>query len=325
MALREFNEKHAALSSADRKSLYNSFKIPKRSGGLQPIDAPKEELMGALRQLRFIFEIKFFALYHTSAFAYIRGRCTIDAIKKHQQMESRWFAKLDFSNFFGTTTQEFVLSQLAMIFPFSEVMKHEEGKTQLTQAISLCFLDGKLPQGTPISPMLTNLMMIPIDHKISNTLRNFNKQQYVYTRYADDMTVSSKYDFEKNDITDFVMQVLREYSSPHKLNPEKTRYGSSAGSNWNLGVMLNKDNQITVGHRRLKQYKAMIHNFCRDHLNGVQWEKSDVQELNGLTSYYKMVEKAYIEHILDAYSTKFNINVRGVIKEKLRGNARQDF
>ena len=185
-SLRDFNVQHAPLFEMDRPSLYDSFKIPKRSGGLRPIDAPKPPLMEALRQLKFILETKFMALYHTSAYAYIRGRCTVDSIKKHQQRESRWFVKLDFTNFFGSTTLEFVMSQLAIIFPFSEVMKLEEGKEQLTRALSLCFLKGQLPQGTPISPLLTNLIMIPIDHKISNTLRDYNKQQYVYTRYADD-------------------------------------------------------------------------------------------------------------------------------------------
>ena len=29
------------------------------------------------------------------------------------------------------------------------------------------------------------------------------------------------------------------------MKPEKTRYGSRAVSNWNLGLMLNKDNVIT--------------------------------------------------------------------------------
>ena len=145
--LRDFNKAHAPLFDMDRKSLYDSFKIPKQSGGLRPIDAPKPLLMEALRQLKFIMETRFMALYHTSAFAYIRGRCTIDALKKHQQRESRWFVKLDFSNFFGSTTLEFVMSQLSMIFPFSEVMKSEEGKEQLTRAMSLCFLNGGLPQG----------------------------------------------------------------------------------------------------------------------------------------------------------------------------------
>lgn len=37
-------------------------------------------------------------------------------------------------------------------------------------------------------------MMIPVDFKLSNTLRNFEKQSFIYTRYADDFIISSKYD-----------------------------------------------------------------------------------------------------------------------------------
>lgn len=316
--LKEFNQKHSKLFEVDRKALFNTFYIPKRSGGLRRIDAPVGELMEALRQLKFIFESSFFALYHTSAFAYIRGRCTVDAVKKHQQNESKWFVKIDFSNFFGSTTIEFLISQLAIIFPFSEILKNEEGKTQLTQAASLCFFNGGLPQGTPISPLLTNLLMIPIDHKLSNTLRDFNKKSYVYTRYADDIIVSSKYDFEHDKIYKLVVNVLHQFNAPYKLNPQKTRYGSSAGSNWNLGVMLNKDNKITIGHKKKRQFRAMIDSFIRDHLNSIQWDKYDVQVLSGYINYYSMIEKSEIDSILNGYSSKYKIDIRSVIKAKLK-------
>jgi len=314
----EFNQKHAALYEAERKDLYYSFSIPKRSGGLRRIDAPDKELMEALRQLKFIFETRLFALYHTSAFAYISGRCTINALEKHKQNESKWFCKMDFSNFFGSTTLEFTLSQLSIIFPFNEIMKNKEGKIQLTKAVELCFLNGGLPQGTPISPLLTNLLMIPLDHKLSNTFRNFEKQSYVYTRYCDDIIISSKHDFKHKKAYDFIIEVIREFNAPYQLNPEKTRYGSSSGGNWNLGLMLNKNNEITVGHKKKKQFKAMINNFASDYLKGNDWAKSDVQELSGIMSYYKMVEKPYIEYILTHYSEKFKFDIRKIIKDKLK-------
>ncbi|MCL2052844.1 MAG: hypothetical protein FWG90_00160 [Oscillospiraceae bacterium] len=72
--LRQFNTQKAALFNADRASLYHTFHIPKSSGGLRRIDAPLPELMNALRELKTIFETYMFALYHTSAFAYVRGR-----------------------------------------------------------------------------------------------------------------------------------------------------------------------------------------------------------------------------------------------------------
>ena len=322
--LREFNQRYAALFEADRKSLYHSFSIPKSSGGLRHIDAPLPDLMEALRQLKFIFEERLFARYHTSAFAYVRRRSTIDALKKHQQNESRWFAKLDFSNFFGSTTLEFTITQLSIIFPFNEILKQEEGKDHLTQALSLCFLNGMLPQGTPISPMMTNLLMIPIDHKICNSLRKYNNNQYVYTRYADDLLISSKYSFDPKDIISFIENVVSGFHAPYTLNAQKTRYGSRAGSNWNLGVMLNKDNNITLGHRRIKQLKAMINNFSRDHINDVPWTLYDVQVLNGHINYLKMVEKEYAIHILSEYGKKYGINIPAVIKAKLKTGSMTD-
>ena len=93
--LREFNDATASLRSVPRHSLYEEFYIPKRSGGLRRIDAPCPELMDALRRLKTIFEEDFRALYHTAAFAYVKKRSTIDAVKRHQANESRWYAKYD--------------------------------------------------------------------------------------------------------------------------------------------------------------------------------------------------------------------------------------
>ncbi len=205
------------------------------------IDAPKDELKGVLYRLKSIFEDQFGALYHTSAFAYIKNRSTLDAVKRHQSNESKWFGKYDLANFFGSTTVDFIMRMFSMIFPFSEVVKYSIGKDELQKALSLCVLKGVLPQGTPISPLITNIMMIPIDHKLSNGLRNFHSQQFVYTRYADDFLISSKCDFDFREVEHFLSDTLDEFGAPFTIKSEKTRYGSSAGSNWNLGVMLNKD------------------------------------------------------------------------------------
>jgi hypothetical protein len=98
--LSAFNNSKEALSTQDRASLYHTFHIPKSSGGLRRIDAPLPELMNALRELKTIFETQMFALYHTTAFAYVRGRSTVDAIKRHQRNESKWFLKLDLCDTF---------------------------------------------------------------------------------------------------------------------------------------------------------------------------------------------------------------------------------
>lgn len=315
-SLENFNAQNKALFEAERHSLYNKFFIPKKSGGLREINAPVPELMDALRNLKSIFENEMFALYHTSAFAYIKGRCTIDSVKRHQQNNSKWFVKLDFSNFFGNTTEEFVISMLSQIFPFSEIVKREDGFSALTKSLSLCFLDGGLPQGTPISPIITNVMMIPFDHQVYNELRK-RDEHFVYTRYADDILISSKVKFDYNAVQDYVLGVLSTFDAPFTMKKEKTRFGSSAGRNWNLGVMLNKDNEITIGHQKKKVFKAMCCNYISDSKKGVVWEKHDIQVFSGLISYYRMIEKDYINYVIKHYNEKFGVNLEAMIRADL--------
>lgn len=316
--LQEFNALYSSLLEKDRHSLYKEFYIPKKSGGLRKIDAPEPELMDALRRLKTIFEVDFGALYHTSAFAYVKNRSTLDAVKRHQANESKWFGKYDLSNFFGSITPEYTMKMLSMVFPFSEVIKNETGKEELAKALDLAFLDGGLPQGTPLSPTITNIIMIPVDYKLSNGLREYNHQRFVYTRYADDFLISSKYNFSFREIESYIVSVLAEFEAPFTIKPEKTRYGSSAGSNWNLGVMLNKDNKITVGHKKKRQFQAMLSSYVLDKINGKQWDKNDIQVMEGYRNYYRMVEKETIDAMVNHISKKFNVDIVSLIKTDLK-------
>lgn len=313
-----FNEQTEALRAQERSTLYETFHIPKKSGGLRRIDAPKPELMNALRNLKTIFEEDFHALYHTSAFAYVKNRCTVDAVKRHQKNNSKWFGKLDLHDFFGSTTLDYVIKMFSMVFPFSEIVKTPNGEAELRKALDLAFLNGGLPQGTPLSPLITNVMMIPVDYKLANAFRDFDKQRFIYTRYADDFIISSKVDFDVHRVEKLVVDTLHEFGAPFTINESKTRYGSSAGRNWNLGVMLNKDNEITVGHKKKRQFQSMLYNYITDKRKGISWPREDVQTMQGLHSYYRMVEPETIDAIVKHTNEKMETDVLRLIKDDLR-------
>ena len=315
--LKDFADRHAALYDRPRQELYHTFHIPKKTGGLRQIDAPNEELKAALNELKTIFETKFFALHHTSAFAYVKDRSTVDVLKRHQATGARWFLKLDFSGFFPSTTENFLFDQITQIFPFTEVVRDPEGPVALRKCLNLCTLNGGLPQGTPISPMLTNLMMIPLDHRLANGLHEVHM---TYTRYADDILISCPHDFNYKKIEARVVATLKAFNAPFSINGKKTHYGSSSGSNWCLGLMLNGRNQITIGWKNVDRFKAMCHSFICDAQKGTHWELHDVQVFSGLISYYKMVEKDYIEHIIRRYNEKFNVDLMEMVRKELSGN-----
>ena len=159
----------------------------------------------------------------------------------------------------------------SMVFPFSEIVKEPQGEAALRTAMSLAFLNGGLPQGTPISPLITNVMMIPVDFKLSNTLRNFEKQSFIYTRYADDFIISSKYDFDVRSVEELVVKYIEQLWCPVHNQCKQDSVWFISGRNWNLGVMLNKDNEITVGHKRKSQFQSMLYNYITDKNNGVTW------------------------------------------------------
>lgn len=315
--LKEFNTRTEPLRQKDRHELYTTFKIPKHSGGLRTINAPVEELKTELRNLKEILESNFGILYHISAYAYIPKRCNVDALKKHQRNESRWFFKTDFSDFFGSTTLNFLMKQLSMIVPFSIITEYSPWREELKKALELAFLDGGLPQGTPISPLLTNLMMIPIDYRLSTKLHEFDSHNFIYTRYADDILVSCKYDFDFKKVENLIHKTLDEFNAPFIIKPQKTRYGSSSGRNWNLGLMLNQNNEITVGHKKKKQFQSMLYSYVKDKENGIQWSIEDIRSLEGLKSYYHMVEPDVIDRIIEHMNSKLGVNIPQMIKADL--------
>ena len=310
--LTQFNKRNQSLFEANRESLYRHFRIPKKTGGWRPIDEPCPELQNALGELAYFLKDIACVLYHTAAFAYIENRCTIDAVKKHVDFKSNWFLKTDISGFFPNTTLDFTMRMLSMVFPLSEIMKDKRGKEELTKAISLGFLNGGLPQGTKLSPVLTNVIMIPIDHKLFGEL---SKQKMVYTRYADDMHISAQERFPFGKIVDLIKETLKAFGAPYEIKDEKTHYGSVKGENWILGIMANGNYDMTVGYRAKKYFKAMLSNFILDTLNHNLWDIGDVQHLQGLLSYYRMIEKDYFNKIINRANEKWKVNCERMMKE----------
>lgn len=311
--LEDFRQTYDALYRADRKTLFHTFPIPKKSGGLRRIDAPVPELMDALRILKRILENAMPADHHTAAFAYVRGRSTVDAVRRHQRNDSWWFAKYDFSDFFGSTNKEFAVRMLRQLFPF-----HLVGEELLADVLDLCFLNGKLPQGTPISPLLTNLVMIPLDYGITKALAEDESHQWIYTRYADDILISSRVGFDVKYPQSVITGVVRKFDAPYRIKSEKTRYGSRAGANWNLGLMLNKDNAITIGHKTKERFRAMVHSYMMDRRNGKPWPLHDIQTLHGHFAYYEKVEGAYTKKLKEHYREKLGQDPLVCMLEDLR-------
>ena len=290
---------------------YSTFHIPKKSGGWREINAPDEELKDYLTSFKNYLEHTLRILPHNAAHAYVKQRSTVTAIKMHQANDSKWFLKLDMKNFFPSHTLGYVMSILEQVYPIGFLLENEEYKRNFTEAIKYAFLNNSLPQGTPLSPTLTNICMIPLDYKIT---KHCQKNKIIYTRYADDLLFSSKYKWDYDKTIAATKAILEQSNAPFKINQEKTRFGSRNGANWNLGIMLNKDNRMTIGHKKNQRFRAALHNLIMDHLRGVAWESEDKMVLNGNISYYMSIDPDYTLATLAKYEQKYNINIKELLR-----------
>lgn len=290
---------------------YYTFKIPKHSGGFRTINAPNEDFKNALSRVKDIFENDIKCLAHPAAFAYIKKTSILDALKKHQDNQSNWFLKIDLTDFFTNCTPELLYEKLINLYPFYYFT--EAYKQKLKIILQMCSLNGGLPQGTPISPYLTNLLMVSYDYEITKLLKAYEGNHFVYTRYADDILISSKANFDWKALETKLQEIL----APFTIKTQKTRYGNKAGRNWNLGLMLNKDNQITLGYQKKKQLNAMLNNFMRDSAEDIQWELEDIYHLQGQLSWLKAIEPDYYKHLITKYQDKYHYNYKFALSKQL--------
>lgn len=76
---------------------------------------------------------------------------------------------------------------------------------------------GELPQGTPTSTHISNIIFLKTDYKLIELCREFN---ITYTRYIDDLTFSSQSDFQ--EIIRQILEIVLE--SGLKISWRKTYY-----------------------------------------------------------------------------------------------------
>ena len=192
-------------------------------------------------------------------------------------------------------------------------MRRIPNQEDLSNLLEVCLLDNTLPQGSPASPWLSNLAMLDTDHRIQKFLHD---KGFTYTRYADDLLISHSYKFDDQAILSDIEKIINDTN--HDLliiNRDKVRFGSSAGRNWNLGVMLNKDNQMTVGHQKKKTLHAELNSMVTSELNEEPWSQNEKQILQGKLAYLASIEgRGVVERMFHKYNTKYHINTEQLLK-----------
>lgn len=156
--------------------------LPKKNGGIRHIVIPNDDLRKTQRNiLQYLYALKKAKLIDIASFAhgFVPYKNTGTSIKKHS-IESEVFLCCDIKNFFDTFPMTPVKTKL-LAAGLSERM--------VDKILAACTYNNTFPQGAPTSPYLTNIGMKDVDLMLSSYA---DKNGFVYTRYADDITFSLK-------------------------------------------------------------------------------------------------------------------------------------
>lgn len=171
---------YATLSSLiygpSAASSYRAFQIPKRSGGFRSITAPRSELKAIHRE---ILEALTEAYRPTrSAFGFVRDRSIVGAAEPH--VGRRVVVNVDLADFFPSIS----FWRVRGVFMSSAFAMPYDVATVLAQ---ICCWNGRLPQGAPTSPIISNFVASALDKELGAYVGARGGR---YSRYCDDMTMS---------------------------------------------------------------------------------------------------------------------------------------
>ena len=181
---------------------YTTYNIAKKSGKPRRIAAPNEQLKILQRKIlrRLLAKLKL----HPMATGFRKGVSFVDNARIHQSQAL--IVKIDLVDFFPSITREQVIRYFRRI-----------GWSRATARLlgDLTTHEDSLPQGAPTSPALSNLLNYLLDARICALV---SIQNGIYTRYADDITISFAKDHPVNlkPLLAMVFQIIRELGyEPH--------------------------------------------------------------------------------------------------------------
>jgi len=160
---------------------YRPFTIPKRSGGTRRILAPERELKDLQRLVlrRLLARLR----VHPAAMGFERGRSIVANALAHRRQAV--VLRFDIRDFFPSTSTKRVgryFRRIGWNRPAAKLL------------LRWCCFEGGLPQGAPTSPRLSNLVNYRVDARLAAMAAKLGA---VYTRYADDITISLAADDRK--------------------------------------------------------------------------------------------------------------------------------
>lgn len=234
---------------------YKSFEIPKKRGGLRKIDSPQKGLRVVQQKLAELLAENLD--FKPCVQGFIKKRGILQNATLHKK--STWVLNVDIKDFFGSIN----FGRVRAVFIAKPFEIHPDVATVIAQ---ICCFNNYLPQGAATSPIVSNIVASTLDNRI---LKHVRSHHLTYSRYADDVTLSSKRPFPRElaHISDGRTIVGEDLASifsraRFEINENKSRLQSKYDRQEVTGLITNKKVNIAAEYKH--KVRTAIHHWIQD-------------------------------------------------------------
>ena len=276
--------------------------IPKPDGGVRLLGIPTvldRFLQQAIAQaLTPLFE----PLFSTQSYGFRPGRSAHQAVKQAQeyvQAGYEWVVDIDLEKFFDRVNHDMLMARVARVVKDKQVLKLIRAYLNSGVMVNGVVLDTAegTPQGGPLSPLLSNIMLDDLDKELE-------RRGHKFVRYADDCNIYVRTQRAGERVMESVKTFL-EKKLKLKVNPKKSKVERASRAKF-LGFSFYKrkgEVHIRVAKRSLERFRDKLRRLTKRTRSGKLEEVIEAinQYTMGWIAYYRLANTPSVLEGLDSW------------------------